>query len=550
MSDLNTNITNRIPGRQPIAQVEVFQPSDFPAPSGGTITLVADTEYLICDSFTLEDELEVPSGSQTVLQAPSRIEKITYTGAATFISSAAGSTANSGEVIISVQVDGNSTGTFCAINGHNLNIFEASVDNFALLGEARNAFVCGARFSRIRFNGGGFKFINTFSTLILQAVFRNSTTMDDAFLTIIGSSTALNITNSNFTRQAGEFAIYVDKGNSTNGVISQIVGAEGSGFFRSGITGDITGEANSGTDPGVKTTVTSNGHGLVLGQAVVITNTTNYNGSFILSNITTNTFDIEVIFGVNDGANGEWDSASLIEKDPNIQVINVAGQKDSKQIALGFMNNNSSFTTVSSNVYAALNLPSFSESIVTERFTLTTASAGLFTYTGTTQFDGFVNAIVRGETASNLETFQFAMSFNGGIPLFTAIGSTAITSVSSGTGGTAKFVHAGTTAPVGSFATVTGFTGTNQNYNQTGLVTFSDATSFEIDGVPFVATGTGNYTAAAANFMPLKVDSNALSISFIFSAKLRTSDTIQIMIAGVSTTESFKVTDFTFAAQD
>ena len=58
----------------------------------------------------------------------------------------------------------------------------------------------------------------------------------------------------------------------------------------------ITAFANSSVEPGVKTKVTSSSHGRTDGQTVQITGTINYNGSWVISNKTTNTFDITIVF--------------------------------------------------------------------------------------------------------------------------------------------------------------------------------------------------------------------------------------------------------------
>ena len=70
----------------------------------------------------------------------------------------------------------------------------------------------------------------------------------------------------------------------------------------SGSTASITAFADAG---GGKVTVTSAAHGLLGSAVVVITGTTNYNGAFKISNVTTNTFDI-VDTWVADDATGTW----------------------------------------------------------------------------------------------------------------------------------------------------------------------------------------------------------------------------------------------------
>jgi hypothetical protein len=60
--------------------------------------------------------------------------------------------------------------------------------------------------------------------------------------------------------------------------------------------GDITAAADSSTSPGVKTTVSSAGHEQTEGTSVTIAGTTDYNGAHVVSNVTTDTFDIEVVY--------------------------------------------------------------------------------------------------------------------------------------------------------------------------------------------------------------------------------------------------------------
>lgn len=47
MGNVNTNLTDRIPARQPTQEVEIFEVADFPAIISGSITLVDDTSYRI-----------------------------------------------------------------------------------------------------------------------------------------------------------------------------------------------------------------------------------------------------------------------------------------------------------------------------------------------------------------------------------------------------------------------------------------------------------------------------------------------------------------------
>lgn len=72
-----------------------------------------------------------------------------------------------------------------------------------------------------------------------------------------------------------------------------------------------------------------------------------------------------------------------------------------------------------------------------------------------------------------------------------SIAATAITSVTDSSD-VAQFEHSGTSPPLGSTVTISGFT-TNTAYNTTGIVTVSNAASFQVDYVAFGTTETGSY---------------------------------------------------------
>jgi len=187
----------------------------------------------------------------------------------------------------------------------------------------------------------------------------------------------------------------------------------------------------------------------------------------------------------------------------------------------------------------------FVASVEIEAFSLTNATTGQFTFLGANRFQGFVNGVLSALKSGSTENYRFAMSLNGGIPLFNAITSTAITSVALGAAGRASFVHAGTTPPVGSFVTTTGFTTVDQ-YNTRQLVKASTATTFELDGILFDVTDTGNYTAAEAVYVPMEVKTSKIVVPLLFSAILDPTDTIQIMVAGDGTANDLTVTDIVF----
>jgi hypothetical protein len=73
-------------------------------------------------------------------------------------------------------------------------------------------------------------------------------------------------------------------------------------------TGLITAFADAG---GGQVTVTSAAHGLTNGEYVIISGTTNYNGYFVVANVTTNTFEITDTW-VSDDGTGTWHSALTV----------------------------------------------------------------------------------------------------------------------------------------------------------------------------------------------------------------------------------------------
>lgn len=79
------------------------------------------------------------------------------------------------------------------------------------------------------------------------------------------------------------------------------------------LTKTITAFAASGTSPATKTAVTSAAHGFSDGDIVSISGTTSYDGGWEISNVTTNSFDILMVFVADDAA-GYASHDYLIEK--------------------------------------------------------------------------------------------------------------------------------------------------------------------------------------------------------------------------------------------
>lgn len=80
-------------------------------------------------------------------------------------------------------------------------------------------------------------------------------------------------------------------------------------YLNTGLTGSITVFADAG---GGQVTVTSAGHNLHNNDSVTITGTTNYNGTYTIANVTTNTFEITATW-VSDDGTGTWTSTGWSE---------------------------------------------------------------------------------------------------------------------------------------------------------------------------------------------------------------------------------------------
>ena len=129
------------------------------------------------------------------------------------------------------------------------------------------------------------------------------------------------------------------------------------------------------------------------------------------------------------------------------------------------------------------------------------------TTTGATEVIGTIAGV------ANIETdigFNDAVIVVKGGNIYTLSNSTiqiAISAVSAGLAGVARFTHAGTTPAVGNTVTMSGFV-VNTAYNATGIVTASTSTTFDVATIPFGTTETGQFTlvladiSGNANFVP------------------------------------------------
>lgn len=169
-----------------------------------------------------------------------------------------------------------------------------------------------------------------------------------------------------------------------------------------------------------KTTVTAAAHGMVEGETQTIVGTTSYNGTTEILSISDdrNSFDIPVAFVGND-ATGTVTSTSKDETSIGVTVSNCGAQPDSRILGFGEMNANATATVVASaSTYQAINVGTVVDNPVSERFTLTDATNGVYTYNGSKPISARVTAVVSATKGGATANYRFTTSVNGAIPTF------------------------------------------------------------------------------------------------------------------------------------
>ena len=166
------------------------------------------------------------------------------------------------------------------------------------------------------------------------------------------------------------------------------------------------------------TRITSTAHGMVEGETHTISGTSAYNGTEKTLFVTDDTFDIPVAFATNEGAIGTVVSTGRNEKSINISVIANGAQKDSRSLAFGEMNANATTTAITDGVYSPITVSGLTENAVTERWTLTNATNGVFTYNGSKPFVGKLTASISALKIGADADYRFSVAINNTAPAF------------------------------------------------------------------------------------------------------------------------------------
>lgn len=252
----------------------------------------------------------------------------------------------------------------------------------------------------------------------------------------------------------------------TSGVISAVAD--------SSQVGTIT--AVSGTPFG-ESIMTEVGHGLIVGQFIDTTGfgTSNYNGTFeVLEVVDVDNFRVHTLFSVTDtgsytsdvirfsdvahglvvdegievvttdvtlGYNtgyrviavqsdfifvngvftstdtGTWSADSLTEELEPMLVVSNAGLASSAATFFGSLNGNVATTTITDGTYAAINVTGLVVE-ASQRFDLTDAVAGVWTYQGSAAASGQLEVQLSLAKSGASAEYRFALSINGAVPVF------------------------------------------------------------------------------------------------------------------------------------
>lgn len=371
----------------PLNQVIINKESDFPAPVSGKIPLADNTLYKI----GVTQLLMVNAIDINLIQGSTTIEGtdgvLIYIGSGPFINGASGYTG-----IFSMRdtlIFGNAGATLYDIDGdgsdENVLSFRVVVPAFfGGLGSIKNLGSIFFDPARHGDNGTGIQIENIKVVEILNSPMENIAvaSSDAPFFSFIGNFERIRVVGTSLQLKVGESFLYFSPTiNITTGVAVEgttFNAVAGTTFFDQQRTGVITAFADNGS--GGTTVTVSVAHGLSI-QAVTIAGTTNYNGTFAVSNATPagTTFDIPVAF-VADDATGTFDTGISSDYLDDNQFCFVANGDQIDTNEIGEMSVNAPFAVTIGMVDTPVKANGSNwSSNIERRFTFATSE---LTYTG------------------------------------------------------------------------------------------------------------------------------------------------------------------------
>ena len=246
---LNTNVADRLPSRIGLTESEIFTVNDFPAPSGGVITLPTGL-YCLKAPITLSDRFEIVAGATVRFCADQFNTTLTYTGTGTFISAPLPAA--------DIRFDG----FFMFFTGVGAQVFDidatfqeiSSLGVFSLAsGQSIGSFGNGGSplpfvfFANAQFSGftNGLVVDNA-SVFSLSGVAITSALSGSGTLISIGSNTAVtDLDNLTLVAGASESAIDIDPAVQGRAVIRDTTLNGSTLFFAASVTGAITAFADA-----------------------------------------------------------------------------------------------------------------------------------------------------------------------------------------------------------------------------------------------------------------------------------------------------------------
>lgn len=297
--------------------------------------------------------------------------------------------------------------------------------------------------------------------------------------------------------------------------------------------------STSGAGTLKQTRVTSTSHGFMLNENMTISGTVAYDGAQVVNQIVDNdTYEIPFAFATAETV-GTATSVSKNQKDEGIESELNGEAPSSKRIASGLMNGNIGTTTFSTaDTYIGMNLGTvIDDQLVTERFTLTNSTIGLYTYNDPRPITVNVNALAWLVKSGATQNYRLALDKNGNAPVFT----TTITAVIDNGSGIARFLFTpGPTLVVGQRFIVKNYT-TNTDYNGNFVIDTVGAGYFEIDSIPFGTNEAGGEFENA--YSVAEIQTTSIISHFSEFIDLAQNDTLRIRIAPDGHTDTCTVTD-------
>lgn len=169
-----------------------------------------------------------------------------------------------------------------------------------------------------------------------------------------------------------------------------------------------------------RVTTTAANTPIVNNETITISGTANYNGTFAtVFAVGDNQFDIPVAFVASEASTGTVVSTGQTEITVGVNVLASGAQADSMALGFAEMNANTTATVIATlDTYQALDVSGLSNNAVSQRFALTNATNGVYTYNGNKPISAKITAIINATKSGVTVSYRFTTSVNGAIPVF------------------------------------------------------------------------------------------------------------------------------------